>query len=689
VDDSAERAAHDVLRALTGRPDARFHEGQLEAISALVDGKRALVVQRTGWGKSAVYFIATRLLRDRGAGPTLLVSPLLALMRNQVEAATRAGINAAVINSTNADKWHQVFEDVRNGRVDLLLITEQRLKDERFRRELLPTLADRSGLLVIDEAHCISDWGHDFRPWYRRIAQFVELLPPSVPVLACTATANDRVIADVEAQLGQNLVTLRGPLHRDGLALHVLELPNRVQRLAWLAQHIPSLDGTGIVYCLTQDDANEVGAFLRSQGIENLVHHGAVVDAERIEAERRLLANDVKVVVATSSLGMGFDKPDVGFVIHYQVPGSPIAYYQQVGRAGRQLDRSVGIALVGAEDEVIQDWFITTAFPDKAQAESVVAALDAADEGVAEADLLAKINVKKSRLEAMLNQLEVEGVAERLDGHWHRTLRPWAYPEERVASVTAARRDEQEAMRAYRSTPGCRSTHLLELLDDPYPQTCGLCDRCADPRFDVELDRSLVDEARAFLRRQSVDIAPRKQWPKSLTGSGMIPTDERVEAGWALCRWGDPVFGDAIRDGKYAGWFSDELVRALAEMVRSKFTIEGGTWVASVPSLRTPELVTSLAQRLAAELGLPYVDCIAKVRDTPQQKAMENTVQQVSNLWDAFEANAPPPPGRVLLVDDLVDSRWTFTLAGRRLRQAGSGPVIPIALASTAGSGNG
>ncbi|MGZ4695338.1 MAG: RecQ family ATP-dependent DNA helicase [Acidimicrobiales bacterium] len=356
--------ADELLRQLTGDPDAALRPSQLEAITTLAsDRRRALLVQRTGWGKSAVYFITTRLLRDAGAGPTLLVSPLLALMRNQIEAAARMGLRAATLNSSNTDEWAEVRAAIDADEIDVLLVSPERFANAGFRAEVLPVVSPRSGLLVVDEAHCISDWGHDFRPDYRRIVRILELLPSGVPVLCCTATAHDRVVADIEHQLGDDLVVLRGPLARDGLSLHVLDLPAQAQRLAWLADTIPTLPGTGIVYCLTVRDTASVTSWLRANGIDAVAYSGGDDDDHRQGVEQRLLANEVKVVVATSALGMGFDKPDLAFVIHYQAPGSSIAYYQQVGRAGRRLDRSIGVLLRGAEDADIQDWFINMAFP--------------------------------------------------------------------------------------------------------------------------------------------------------------------------------------------------------------------------------------------------------------------------------------------------------------------------------------
>ncbi|RMH76298.1 MAG: RecQ family ATP-dependent DNA helicase [Actinomyces sp.] len=682
--------ALEVLHLLTGDPQARFRPGQLEAIEALVVRReRVLVVQRTGWGKSAVYFIATRLLRERGGGPTLLISPLLALMRNQQEAAARAGIRAVSLNSSNRADWDDILAALRRDEVDVLLVSEMRLHNDAFREHYLPLVGDRAGLLVVDEVHCISDWGHDFRPHYRRIARFLDLLSPGTPVLGCTATANDRVVTDVQRQLGERLTTLRGPLDREGLSLQVIDLPDPADRLAWLAQNLPAIPGTGIVYCLTVRDTERVAGFLRDVGIDALAYSGVDDSDSRHDVEQRLLRNDVKVVVATSALGMGFDKPDLAFVIHYQMPGSPLAYYQQVGRAGRQLDRSLGVGLRGGEDTRIQDWFISTAFPTPEQADAVIAALDAADKPLSVPMIESQVNVRRSRLESMLVQLEVEGVVQRDGARWSRTLAPWRYPHERVAAVTAIRRAEQEVMRDYATTDRCRMEVLRVALDDSGAEPCGVCDNCGAPFGREPIDGSLRRRAREWLLGvQHVPIAPRKQWPRGLSDpSGGIPAGHRFEAGFALCSWGDPQWGEMVRAGKQVdGHFSDALVDGFVDMLVARGLAGPVTWITAVPSTRSGELVPSLAQRVAVRLARSYVGVLRKTRETEPQKTRENSAQQVRNLWGAFEVTGDLPDGPVLLIDDIVDSRWTFTVVAHTLRSAGSGPVYVAALAHAAGS---
>jgi len=684
-DPDSEALAH--LRALTADPSAMFRRGQLEAIRALVlDRSRVLVVERTGWGKSAVYFIATRMLRDRGFGASFLVSPLIALMANQVDSAARMGLRAAVVNSTNRESWDEIRDRLEADEIDLLLVSEQRLNNASFRRDWMPELGSRVGLVVVDEVHCISDWGHDFRPHYRRIGRFLQLLPAGVPVIGCTATANDRVVADVQSQLGEDLLTIRGPLGREGLRLEVhTDKRHPDQRLAWLARNIPDLPGTGIVYCLVRRDVEVVAEFLRAHGIGCGTYMGGGDQIEvdsKAEMLERFLANEIKCVVATSALGMGYDKPDVGFVIHYQVPQSAIAYYQQVGRAGRSLHESYGILLAGAEDRDIQDWFIERAFPSREEVESVIGLLEEADEPVRRGQIAAQVNLATSRIDGLLTQLEVEGAVEKVSAGWQRTLAPWTYPEERVERVNSWRREEQAAMENYVALDSCRMQFLRRQLDDAVADPCGICDVCRGERFGSEAGELLEQEADTRLRLDHVSFQPRKKWPPGLdTPKGSIAKDQVNQPGWCLTPWGPAGWGPLAMRGKQVdGRFAPELIDAFAEMVKAQVEVPV-EWITFVPSLGHPEMVPSLAAEVGHRLGLPVRPVIRKVHHTEPQKEMQNSNSQVTNIWGSFEVLPNVPAGRCLLVDDIVDSRWTVTVVGSLLREAGSGPVVPVALA--------
>ena len=682
ADPAVAERAQALLSVLAG-PDAVLRDDQLAAVQALVvQRRRVVVVKRTGWGKSAVYFLATRLLRDADAGPTLLVSPLLSLMRDQIAKAEGIGIRAATINSTNVEDWRQIEAELGAGQVDLLLISPERLNNPKFRDQVLPDLSGRIGLLVIDEAHCISDWGHDFRPDYRRLVRVLDDLGEDVPVLACTATANERVMADVAEQLGAEPRLYRGALDRDSLLLSVLRLPAQAERLAWLAEHLPGLPGSGIVYCLTVGDAERVAAWLGANGIDARAYSGRTDPEERLAVEDALRDNRVKVVAATSALGMGFDKPDLAFVVHFQSPDSPVTYYQQIGRAGRALDRAEVVLLCGAEDRAIWEWFASTAFPPREQVAAVLGALEAAGEPISTALLEEVANLSRSRLELMLKVLDVDGAVRRVSRGWERTETPWTYDADRHARVAAARAAEQRAMLDYATTDQCLMAFLRAQLDDPDPTPCGRCANCTGRRPSTAVDPGLAAEAARFLAGQDLTLTPRLQWPQGIPGlRGRIPEELRVEPGRALATLGGPGWGPVVRDLLAAdGPVPDEVVDAVVRVLARWDWRERPAWVTFMPSRRHPKLVEDLAARIAEVGRLPLHRVLERARAGPPQIEMANSAHQCRNVHGAFALGAPVPPGPVLLVDDAADSKWTLTIVGALLREAGAGPVHPLVL---------
>jgi ATP-dependent DNA helicase RecQ len=703
---AVRECAEEVLRRLAGE-HAVLRDDQWRAIEALVvDRRRVLCVQRTGWGKSAVYFVATALLRDGiaaepgepPAGPTVIVSPLLALMRNQVEAAARAGIRARTINSANLDEWSEITAEIHAGEVDVLLISPERLNNPDFRDNVLPGLARSTGLLVVDEAHCVSDWGHDFRPDYRRLRTFLAGLPGRTPVLATTATANERVTADVADQLGDALV-LRGPLERDSLRLAVLDLPNPAHRLAWLADHLERLTGSGIIYTLTVAAATETAEFLRSRGFPVASYTGQVEDGDRRAAEQDLLDNKIKALVATSALGMGFDKPDLGFVVHLGAPPSPIAYYQQVGRAGRAVEHAEVVLLPGPEDAAIWRYFASLAFPPEEHVRSVLANLSP-DRPLSTPALEPLVDLRRNRLELMLKVLDVDGAVRRIRGGWLATGEPWTYDTARLRRVAEARATEQKTMIEYADTTTCRMEFLRRCLDDPEAKPCGRCDNCTAPLFDAEVSPGSLAAANAFLGRPGVEIAPKKLWPTGMDAVGVplkgkIPPAEQIQPGRAVGRLSDLGWGTRLRalvaPDAADGPIPDDLAAAVVEVLKS-WAHGDDKWqqrpsaIVSVGSHRRPELMHSLAAHIAKVGRLPLLGALTSSH-TGDAGPRGNSAQRVRALHDAFHVplelatSLPELDGPVLLVDDLVDSGWTMVLAGRAVRRAGAPGVLPLALA--------
>jgi Superfamily II DNA helicase len=678
-----------LLQLGTKSPTAAFRDGQEDAIRHVVDGLgRLLVVQKTGWGKSSVYFIATKLLREQGAGPAILISPLLALMRNQIAAAERMGVRAVTLNSENQGNWPEVEAKLQRDEVDILLISPERLANTHFQTEVLAPVAGRVSLLVIDEAHCISDWGHDFRPHYRLIERIIRTMPPNLRVLATTATANNRVLDDLRSILGPSITVSRGELGRPSLLLQTMRLPRQADRLAWLAAQVPNISGSGIIYTLTVRDAVQVAGWLQSRGIRAEAYTGESGE-RRVELENALLTNQVKALVATTALGMGFDKPDLAFVIHYQTPGSVVAYYQQVGRAGRAIDAAYGVLLSGQEETDITDYFIESAFPSRKEVNSVLEALQSAEEGLSLPELMGRVNVGKGRIDKTLQLLSLESPPPIVKDGSKWTLTAAALSDtfwQRAERLTSLRRDEQRQMQDYVSLMSGHMDFLIRALDgvptaSPPPQLAPL---------PATVDPALAAEAVSYLRRTSLPLDPRKKWPAGglralgVTG-GNIPEAMRAQPGKVLCIWGDAGWGDLVRQGKSGdGRFDDALVEASASLIRTWRPQPDPTWVTCIPSRRHPELVPDFARRLAARLGLPFHLVLSKTDDRPEQKHMANSTQQARNVDGALALVGAIPAGPVLLVDDMVDSRWTLTVAAYLILRGGGGPVFPFALASTA-----
>ena len=678
------------LKAAYGEK-AEFRDGQEEAIQGILDGKRMLVVQKTGWGKSLVYFLATKLIRKRKQGITLIISPLLALMNNQIAAADKLGLHVETINSENTDVWEAVKEELKNDCVDALIISPERLANDKFKDWLSEGLF-QIRLFVVDEAHCISDWGHDFRPDYRRIVDVIRILPSYIPVLATTATANDRVVQDIRSQLGENIAVSRGSLMRESLEIQVIKLQTREERLAWITDHIKELPGTGIVYCLTVSDCQLVYKWLQANHIASRCYY-ADIEKDGTEKKEEIVSlfmdNQIKVLVATVAFGMGFDKPDIGFVVHFQKPGNLVAYYQQIGRAGRGIDKALAILLQGQEDDRINNYFIDSAFPTENLMEEIMKAIrENPDPGLKQADLERLINMKSAKIKDCVKYLTVEKAIYKEGTYYRPTARFWEPDMEKSRKITEIRKNELRQINDFTNTKMCYMKYIADVLDDPRACECGKCSNCLDELLiSASIRQDTLIKAQSFIRQDFNVIQPRKQWPSGVVVDERNKIEQRFlcETGRVLSNYGNSGWGELIIQGKYRdNYFDDQLVEAAAELLADFVKEHSIKWVTWVPSVRRPDLVPGFARRLARRLDLQYAEAIEKVQDSICQKELNNNFRQHQNAEASFEVKQAFGEN-VLLVDDMVDSRWTFTVCGYKLRKHGSGRVFPFALANSAG----
>ena len=678
---------YEILRESYGE-NAKFREGQKEAIDAVVNGKRTLVVQKTGWGKSLVYFLATKLLKEKKKdGITLIISPLLALMNNQIDSAQRLGLNVKTINSDNNDEWDNIISDIcDNNTVDALIISPERLANVDFVKDCLDKIKNRVNLFVVDEAHCISDWGHDFRPDYRRIVKILQLLPSNVPVLATTATANDRVVNDIVAQLGENLVISRGELIRESLAIQVIKLQKKEDRLAWLAENIEKMPGSGVVYCLTKADCDLVTDWLNENNIKSEKYYADISKEGKAITLEKFQKNEIKVLVATVAFGMGYDKPDIGFVIHFQRPANIVSYYQQIGRAGRGIELAYAILLCGEEDEHINQYFISSAFPTEKDMNIVVEFITD-NPGKSISEIKGALNIRANRVDKTLKYLTVGDDIYTEDVNrkkcYYKSAKKWKPDLERSEGITAIRYKEMQDMDEFTKQKGCYMKYIAEKLDDVNAKVCGKCSNCRGLLFDEGVDAETVQMAQQFIKSKFGVIEPRKQFPDKTK----IESEFQFKSGIVLSNYADAGYGMAVQKGKYVdGYFSDELVDASVKILSEFIKNNNIEWITPVTSKRHPKLVPDFAKRLADKLGIGYFEGIKKL-NAEEQKKFENSDGQYRNASDSFEI-IQIKKENILLVDDMVDSRWTFTVCAMKMREMGSGDIYPFALANTAGRGD-
>lgn len=662
---------------------ANYYEGQEEAITGVLLGKHALVIQQTGWGKSLVYFMATRLIRKYTKRFTLIISPLLALMSNQIDSATRLGLNVKTINSTNEEDWRDIFAGIGEGIVDALIISPERLANEDFRKMLGKGLTDRIGLFVVDEAHCISDWGHDFRPDYRRIVDLIKSLPQDISILATTATATDRVVEDIKQQLGESVVVSRGPLIRKSIALQTIYIRSREMKLAWLAEHINELPGTGIIYCLTIDDCNNLNSWLNQNGIASVAYTSRTDSSDKLRAVEQFHKNEVKVMVATTAFGMGYDKPDIGFVIHFQKPKDVVSYYQQIGRAGRQIDEAYAILLYSELDDYINKYFIENAFPTEAEMAAVFDAL-CQEPGLKVKDIQKIANMPRGKIDGVLTYLSVEGGVYSQDGRYYIKDEAWTPDLEKSAAITKLRYEELAVMNEFARTKDCYMQFLAKQLDDNTACACGKCANCLGRDIiGTDIAQEQLSSASDYIDNQYSVLESRKQWPANgLVGDGKLSIKQqfRLQDGLIMCAYSDTKLGQRLQQEITEDkTLSDESMELIYKCLGDYIAANNIVNVTYVPSNSRPEMLPRVAEKIAERFGLVCYAGLQKTSNTDSDEELNNSYMQWQRAWNSYAA-VDTMEGNTLLIDDMVDSKWTMTCCGYKLLEMGNGNVWPFAV---------
>jgi len=679
------------LKSIYGQ-DADFRPDQEKAILSVLKGKRTLVVEKTGWGKSLVYFLSTKMLRQQRKGFTIVISPLIALMSNQIEQAEKMGLVARTMNSNNKDDWEQIKEELVSNQVDILIISPEHLNNDDFRENFLMRVAKTIGLFVVDEAHCISDWGHDFRPDYRRIVDILQFLPSNIPVLATTATANDRVVEDIILQLGDKLEVIRGPLTRETLSIDVVKLGLKEERMAWIKDNIGRLNGTGIIYCLTKSDCKLIESWLNELKISCEKYDGDLEAEERESIANLFMENKIRVLVATTAFGMGVDKADISFVIHFQKPANIVSYYQQIGRAGRGIPFAKAILLTGFEDDEINNYFIESAFPTEDEMITIVECCENMN-GPRKFELEKETGMKSKKMEKCLKYLIVEGAIYKETGQYFKTPNAWHPDIQKAKKITKQRKNELERMNEYINMDECYMKFIAEELNDSTASPCEKCSNCnGTMSFPHEVSKESLEYARYFLKHEYYTIEPRKQWPagERVNGANKIAEEMRMKPGLVLSNYSDCEYGRLVRKCKYqVGEFSEELVKESCQRLKDFIEEHNITWITYIPSLKHPNLVKDFAQKIAQHFQLPIKDAIIKTRNAFEQKTLTNSVKQFENAYDSFESTDEVLEGNVLLIDDMVDSKWTLTVCSYKLLEKGANEVYPFALSNTAGASGG
>lgn len=673
-------AAENILCQLFGIP--HFYDEQWEAIRCLLRGERILMIQRTGFGKS-LCFQFPAVLFD---GVTVVFSPLIALMRDQVRSLQSRGIEARCVNSEQTPEENiQAINDAMAGKVKILYIAPERQESQQW---IESTRRMRLSMVVVDEAHTISVWGHDFRPSFRRIVNLVNLLPTGFPVLAATATATKTVQADIERQIGNGITTLRGNLMRHNFKIHVVKVNSEEEKMAWLDENLRSLPGTGLLYTGTRMDTDLYSRWLRFCGYEVAEYNAGLDPESRREIEHGLKVNRWKCIVSTNALGMGIDKPDIRFVIHTQIPASPIHYYQEIGRAGRDGKETHIVLLYNGsisakgvpEDELLPRAFIESARPSEAKYREVIELLK--NDVLGEKQIIMAANLKMTQARTIREDLIEQGLIREvyLDGR-KKFEYQFGAPEldfTRFQQLKEMKLRELAAMTGYVHTARPRMEYLCGYLGDSFSGPLTGCDNTTEPIWRIDLSEEMAAKIRSF-REASFPVLP------------LVDPKIKMVNGVAGSYYGVTSVGSVIHRCKYenGGDYPDNLLRLVLKAYRKEFGNVRPDIVMFVPPTKSGNLVENFAAKVAYVLKSPLSTGLVKTRQTEPQKIFHSAYSKKGNVSKAFALENVDVKGKsVLLIDDIFDSGATLKEIGKLLSAEGASLIMPLVIAKTKGNDN-
>lgn len=646
-----------------------FYEEQWSAIEKLLNGERILMIQRTGFGKSLVYqFAATQ-----HPGTTVIFSPLIALMRDQVNSLKKRGIEAAYINSTlTPEEKQETLSKAIQGHYKMLYIAPERQEDEEWQDTVRQI---NLSMIVVDEAHCISVWGHDFRPSYRRIVNLVRQLQADFPVFACTATATKRVQEDIELQFdNRKLTVLRGDLTRPNFRLGVIKAESQEAKMIGVLEFVLEQKGTGIIYCGTQVESEQYSKWLEFNGINSTYYTAGLDNDTRKSIETGLMNNEFKCVVSTNALGMGIDKPDIRFIVHTQIPTSPLHYYQEIGRAGRDgLPTEIAL-FYNDQDNKLPESFINNSRPSIAKYHRIISVIQS--ESISLYNLIRKVNLKKTQVNVILNDLIDQRIAVKY-GKSNRYEYKFGAPkldDSKFKELRNAKMNDFKEMLSYVESLNCRMTFLRTYLGDPTHSTCGHCDVDQDRVFNVSIDEAGLKKVEEF----------RETYFPILEVS--TKTNILVD-GVAASYYGVTNVGSVLHRCKYDGGgdFPDFLLKKTLKAFRKHYGQAEFDLVLYVPPTESGDLVKNFAEKVAKVLKFPISDALIKTRDTEPQKGFESSISKKDNLIGAFDCTEDISGKSILLIDDIFDSGQTIKCVADILKHKGVHIVAPLTIAKTVG----